>query len=686
MALLPAFLLALFGAWSGTLPGGATFSGQVVGIVALLFALVLAPPDWGDPLRLGSLRWLPWILWVVVVLSAATSPVLRAGWVGLILLPGFLAVPGVTARCWADDEKRRVGLRGVAVVLAGSALWALLAAVVLPGERSAGAAMPLGHHTLLAAWLVLLSPLVLPLLADTPPWRWFGGITLTLAALTTLATASSAGIVAALVEVGLGFVLLRSARLGWPLSAQGRRAALLCVALLGGLGVALVILRGARIAQGADLSWQLRAGYLNAAWRGLVARPWLGWGPGAVAWTSAEFLRPVPGGNPWGEVVGELHSLPAQLAYELGSVGLLVVVALVLAFAARRRREWRSSVGESTVAGTSHSAARLAAAGLVALAGGVVVGCGTGAVRITALPLAAAVAAGAALMGGPAPRAGFSRRVASGIYAVLAVAALALPCWALWHYDRAVEANRQGSPERALRELAAASRWDPRFPLYSFRRALLLSHAPRPDGDSMINAERAAAEAAQDGVGLAPLWLAAGIFGRQVGAVGTRQALEKSCTLDPLDPFPSFYAMAADPEAPDAAELGALSLLAEPRLAAATFWEDKTPLFGAAVAAVRGWQGVDAGWREAFAKAAPAGEARTGSVARLSLGLDLEPALSFSLHAFRRRPWPTEWPLISVRRDLLPALRLPPATSLRSTFLGSAPGLVCGLGNTPPSP
>ena len=73
--------------------------------------------------------------------------------------------------------------------------------------------------------------------------------------------------------------------------------------------------------------------------RGFTARPILGWGPGSAPWTAAAFLDPVPGVNPWGESVGELHSLPVQLAYELGITGFLLAGGIAILFFVRRIAE-----------------------------------------------------------------------------------------------------------------------------------------------------------------------------------------------------------------------------------------------------------------------------------------------------------------------------------------------------------
>ena len=51
----------------------------------------------------------------------------------------------------------------------------------------------------------------------------------------------------------------------------------------------------------------------------------------------------------------------------------------------------------------------------------------------------------------------------------------------------------------------------------------------------------------------------------------------------------------------------------------------------------------------------------------LALTLDTDPRESISMLLFRRRPWPTQWPVVPLHRSLLEGLGMPPATVLRTT-------------------
>jgi len=55
----------------------------------------------------------------------------------------------------------------------------------------------------------------------------------------------------------------------------------------------------------------------------------------------------------------------------------------------------------------------------------------------------------------------------------------------------------------------------------------------------------------------------------------------------------------------------------------------------------------------------------------LQLEIDTTPDLALSLHTFRRRPFPVQWPLAQLRIGPLERIELPPATTLRGTPAGT---------------
>ncbi len=631
-AFIPPLLLLLFGAWCGTFAGSASSWGSTAGIVALLGTLAVVGSPWQDSLRLGRFgRLLPLALWLALGTSAYLSPVSRAGRMAFMLLPAFLLLPGAVARCWTREEDRRLGLRAVTVLVIGVSFWALIDYEVRDLPR---VAMPLGQHNLLASWLVILLPLALLTAREPGLWRWLGLLGGLLPVFTILATRSLAGNLALAVEAFLALVwFARSRRSAWTL-------VLLVVISVGGL-----VSQRARIASivaGQDLSVQGRSVYYEGAWEGFLARPVLGWGPGSAPWTASAFFDPRPGVSPWGESVGELHSLPLHLAYELGAVGLTIAVLLGGVFFIRR------------LSGPTTDPALLSA-GLLGLCGAAVASLGSAAFAVTALPVAVAVTAGATLSVQP-EKAGVSRTPVL-VYIVAAVLGLIPLEAARWYYDHAVT----GRPEDVRAALDRAVWFDPSFPLYRMRLALLDNQA------------ELAHQAARDGRSVATLWTVAGILGSSGSFAGrpwAGEALETACALDPFNPFPPFYRMAGE-ENP---LYGAHALLAEPRLAAATFWERHPELFLKTVDELKSWPKVDAGWKEGFLAVLPSPLDRQGETGRLSLEIDTVPDLALSLHTFRRRPFPMQWPLVEVRLPPLERLQIPPATTLR----GSEFTVLCG--------
>lgn len=733
MGVVPALLAAVFAGWCGNLLGGATATGSAAALAALLLALAAFAASFKDPWRLGSVwGWAPLALWLEVAASAWRSPVSRAGLAPVLLLPAYLCLPGAFAHCWSGEAARRLGARAMAATVGGMAAWSL-AADHLPG-LAPGVIAPLGHRPLLAAWLATLLPLAALPLRERTAWRWLGAaaIALTIAAITVGRPQPVAADVPGRSLAGGAALVCEALLAAWWLARRRRASRWM---LIGGLALAGAVLaafqlqRVRLIVTRQDPSALARAVYLRAGWQGWRERPWLGWGPGSVPWTAAWFLTPIPGINPWGEAVGELHSLPVHLAYEAGGLGVMTALAAGGAFARRRWLERRAASDSAWLA-----------AGCIGLAGAGVASLGTAALAVAALPLALAAAAGAALAGGapggtvaPPPR-------VSGpacVYGLMALLGLLAPEVARWHYDRAVRAGQAGLRQAELAELTAAVRLDQAFPLYRMRLALLerggvpdraaartsaataaapdnaaisvlnavpdhaatapsnaapetavpsTSNAPAehaatassnaaPDHSTVVvpnaasrQAAASALTAARDAGGVGLLWLVAGILGRAEGEVWAQAAFEEGCALDPLSPYPAFYLLVSEPGGPAAPRLGARALMAEPRLMAAVFWEGREPLFRRTLEEVRGWPGVDAGWKLALLSAAPAPALRRGPLARLALTID---GVSFtqatSLHLFRRSPWPTVWPLISLRQELTASVRVPPATSLRPT-------------------
>ena len=655
---LPALLLALFLCWSGGFHGGAGGVAALAGHVALVGVAGWGWRGW-DPLRLGrGGRALSPLLWLLMLASCRLSPVTRAGWVAVALLPLLLAVPAAVARAWAGGEQRRRGMAAVAVVAGATAGWALVA-WVMAGAAGA-AAQPLGHHLLLGAVLATLLPISLasalaagPTPASGRPGAWAarGGAALVAAAL--LATGSASAVVAA--------------ALGCALVLAGRRRAVAWLLVPAAAAVAAVVLLPRLLGPAVDPSLAARLVYWRGALAGLAERPLLGWGPGSTAWTLPLHLRPIPGVTPPGEVVGDAHSLPLQLAYELGIAGSAAAALVAALFFARRWREgaWGDGLGRAGLAGL--------ASGLVALLAGPTLG--------TLAPwVALAVAAGAALAstapaapgndrnpgstsatGSPhssaAAAAAPTRRreaPAGWLYAALAILLLLPLDLAHVLYDAA----RRAPPQRARELLLRASAFDPEHPLYHLRLGWLPSVPPA----ARLGALRTAALAAP---GVGAIQLAAGAAAFEAGK-GGRAELLRACATDPLDGMAPLLLAFGSPQAPEAPALAARAQLATPALAAAVEFERRARLWGESRRLVWEWPGVDPGYARALLEATR-DLPREGPVAPLQRRMDERPATALSLVAFRRLPWPAALAAVPVRLAAARAVRAPSAAALPIT-------------------
>ncbi len=663
MPYLPALLLALFAFWAGNFVQGATGLGAIAGHAALGVVLILLGGRGGaftDPLRLGRAgRFLPFAALVAAVASPLASPVPRTGQVGILVALLLLFVAPVLARSFERDPARAAAAVSAVVVLVS--LYALAASLA---GRSARPALPLGHHTLLAAWLAMLLPLAaLPAFERTsrsegaPSAKHSGGIALGAGAaliglLALLASRSAAGLLAVAAQAAIA-----------PLFLGGRRARKatfwLALALL-----LLLVPRAVAILSGHDPSAAARQVYWRAGVAGFAERPLLGWGPGATPWTIAPFLRPIPGANPPGEAVGELHSLPLTIAYELGGTGLALAGALALAFLLRRIREEREAPDS------------LRRAGLLGLLGGAIASLGTGAWSVAALPVAAVIAASAALApsrGSTEPssvtRIAPARRPALA-RAIGAASLLLLAPFDLGHldYDRAIGTD----PRRSIEALDEALASDPSFGLYRARRA---AYRARTVGEDAEEAWRAARDAGD----VAPLWLLAGELGVEARRPWSGAALDRACRAAPFDGIAPWLRLSAAPPADDPVSIAARAFLAEPKLLQAV---QGPPLAvrRQAVARIEHLPGLDRGWRRALVLAARR-SLPSGPISFLTFGAET-PDGSFSLHWFRRLPWGAYLGGVALRGAAPSDRELPAATRLPTTAASLFDDSGCRLGAT----
>ncbi len=623
-ALAPALVLALFGLWSGTFYGGAGGAAQLVGAATLIVFAVGLGGGVADPLRLGRRgRFLPPALWVATLASLIASPVPRAGTLILATLPLVLLIPAAVERCWSEPARRRRGLLAVVLVAGGVAGLSLVWAWALGSARTA---LPLGHHNALALFCVFLFPFALLALREQGRWRWVAvcvSMLIVVAVVSSLSLVGSAALVLQLAMQSLDPAARKgpepSEKDASGLSRGWLRWVLPLLVACSVAGLQWARLTG--LVVGVDSSLAARRSYIAAGWEGVSERLLLGWGAGSVPWVSGLHLRPRPGANPPGEVVSSLHFLPLQAAYELGLTGLLLLSAMIALFLSRRRREL--AVAEDP---------GLLWASLTALGPGLLALCLAGFPVLPALPVAIAVAAGAGLAALPGRLRRGPRRWSLAA-AALAVVVAAPAGIATLRYEAARVAPS------SLADLDAALRFDPGFPLYRARSAWARA-AVEPGATEVAEQAIVAAEAAP---GVAALWLAAGLLSSDAG-LGARsaRALERACDLDPLAALAPFYLMMLNPDGEDSPVLGARAVLAEPRLAAATWWRGREELARAAALQIDGWRGVSVDTRRRLASHLASLPVGGGATQRFFLEIDGEPSTSLTLFVFRRSPWPVE--------------------------------------------
>lgn len=720
-ALFVTLALAAMVFLAGTLHRGAEAASQLTGAVLLLVLAGWGVTAFRDPLALATARsrWWPALLpalWLSVAGSWLLSPVGRAGEsIVVFLLVAAWAAAG--AGCLLGrPAARRWALAGCAAVALAASIWAL---IQQPLHEQGRAALPIGHHNQLALVLVaLLPPSVLGV------WRLASGasgaaasrarLVATVAAGSILvwtvgATGSMSGLLALTLQVVAvaAWTLWRSGgrrRLGRAAAGLGLLAALAFAAAWAGarLDVPGPVERLGAVLRLEDPSLLARRTYVEAALRGFSERPVLGWGPGSSSWTLARHWRPAPGVHPPGEVVTDAHSLPAQALFEVGAVGSLLLLVVTGRYGHRRlvelSRAWAgardpegvdpaaSGAGAGGAYGDSVRDPELLAAALLGLLGaGSCLLFGVFAV-VTAVPAVLVLSLGlaAAARGGgeggevwrpirPWPRA----RFAVFLWLAAAFAWSLERAWAARSYERAIEAAPglvlspgaegvevgEGSPglpeETAARHLRAAAAADPGFPLYKARL------------DSWAAAEAAA--------GLAPLWLLAGVD-ESVDSARRREALERACDLDPLSALAPFELMRLEREEgtpasdPRVAVRAARAILAEPLLLAAQAFEGDPDLRVELHRQILAWSGLPPGWLAAFDELWFRLDWSNGLEGPpqdvLSVDADGRAAVSFSMFAFRRPPWPFSIGAVRLRSHRLEAIAardLPAVTRLPQT-------------------
>lgn len=476
--------------------------GLTLAWIAPIFALLSLRAPWRIPDRLLTSGLL--LLALGTFVSATLSP-----FAPLSMPRVWPALGGIALFFWLHqwlagpagfNQARRLTL-GLALV------GAILAVVSLVGWRwqTAGGTWsvrndhPFGHSNYTAGAMLL----VLPWLAYAA-WqarglrRFAWGLAMLVALLALLTTSSRAGVAAlgATVVLLVGYALVRA-----PWTPRVKLLVALAAAILLSLAVAAnprlrELALGGGWSEVALESNTQRSAMLEAGLRLGAARPFTGWGPGAVPLAYPGIRAQLSGGV---DNVLQLHNTPAQLWATLGGPGVL---ALLLLLAATIRRY--AVVARTPTPPHLTAASSLLAYGLFALTD-----------HQLDLPVFnVLLVINLALLfqaeTATTPTTSFPRRTATW----LIIAALLVPLWltvrdlrARYAYEQALDAFAAGRTESGEAHLAVAAARAPADPYYRHQLAgsLLQQRAASSDPATRDRLGAAAAEQLR-------LSLAAGCF------------------------------------------------------------------------------------------------------------------------------------------------------------------------------
>ena len=335
----------------GTVSGSASWLREAgmhwLVVLALGAAFLAAKRQERWPLLGGFFEPLLALLFVVLAAGTLESPCAGRSWRMLLLAAAaaavFYLVLGLVSSGGPQGALLQMVLpaTGTAAALVGMALY-------FAGQTPRVVA-PLGHHNYMAGFLLLHLPLTAgaAAAAGARPVRFFWYAATAAQALAIVLTGSLAGV---LVLAGLGFVALvaglRLGKLVNPLSGiRNPKWQLVTILVLVVLAAAVLLrsgspvvesLRGrvaAIVAERRDpsLSIENRLRHLRAGLAMAADRPLVGWGLGATPFAASLHREQTPGLSPPGEVLPQLHSLPANLLAETGALGLAAVLLLLLA-------------------------------------------------------------------------------------------------------------------------------------------------------------------------------------------------------------------------------------------------------------------------------------------------------------------------------------------------------------------
>ncbi|NJN74582.1 MAG: hypothetical protein HC799_18200, partial [Limnothrix sp. RL_2_0] len=205
-------------------------------------------------------------------------------------------------------------------------------------------AQPLGHHNFVGGYALLMLPIVVTFAISQSSWRkWMMGVAPSIVAIALYASGSRGALIGAIaigiVAIGLGFILSKAHnRRHWAI-AGGCFILIMALALasypriraLFSISPAVKDNTPVSIVSISDGPTKDRFFMVESTQNILKDRPLLGVGPGNLSRVYNTY-RPIEAGAGL-TLVQQMHNTPAQLAAELGILGLITYLALLSALA-----------------------------------------------------------------------------------------------------------------------------------------------------------------------------------------------------------------------------------------------------------------------------------------------------------------------------------------------------------------
>lgn len=235
-----------------------------------------------------------------------------------------------------------LSITGLVTSIIGLALWRPSPEMWLSENFDSAVrnSQPLGHHNFVGGYELLILPIVLSLALSQKGWQKWTGLVASIVVAAALYISGSRGALVGLlglgvISIGLGILLSNSKyRRRWAIVSCGFA---LCMTLALASNPRVRTLFSSRVSSTPENTTSVvtisdgpvkdRLFMLSSTFKILKERPILGIGPGNLSRVYNTF-RPIEAGT-GSSLVQQVHNTPAQLASELGTLGLAIYVLII---------------------------------------------------------------------------------------------------------------------------------------------------------------------------------------------------------------------------------------------------------------------------------------------------------------------------------------------------------------------